>query len=157
MKLRIIQILSVAVLVLFILALVQEETPVDLTLSEVEEMLLEKTELEGMTASDSLRFKRAYGLNAEDYEWVLYYEPETTMDVSELLIVKILGSDQAATVSAAMESRISQQENNFDGYGTDQLAILEDAIVYSNDMYVCLLISADSRTLMEAVRDIVEE
>ncbi len=157
MKLRIFQAVSVIVLFLFILVLMQEKTPREMPLSEVERLILEKTELNGMTRSDALRFKRAYGLNAEDYLEILYYEPETTMDVNELLIVRVADSGQTETVRAAMESRIAQQQNNFDGYGTNQLEILEDALVYSNDMYVCLVIAGDSRTLMDVVRSIVEE
>lgn len=157
MKLRIMQAAAVLVLFLFIIVLMQEKTPVDLPLSEVESRLLQEKELESMTRSDALRFKRAYGLNAEDYEEILYYEPETNMDVEELLIVHVADSTQTETVEAAMEQRIAVQKKNFDGYGTDQLAILGKARIYSNGMYVCLVISEDSPALLDLIRASVEE
>lgn len=157
MKLRMMQLAAVAVLLLFIVVLMQEKTPVELPLSEVESRILEQTSLSGMIRSDDLRFKRAYGLNAEDYQEILYYEPETNMDVEELLIVRVADSAQTTGVEASMKKRIAVQQKNFDGYGTDQMDTLQNARIYSNDLYVCLVISKDSPALLDVIRSVVEE
>lgn len=157
MKLRMIQLAAVAVLLLFIVALMREKKPVDIPLFEVESRILNQASLSGMVKSDNLRFKRAYGLNAEDYQELLYYEPETNMDVAELLIVRVADSTQVSALETAMEKRIAVQQKNFDGYGTDQIDTLQDARIYSNDLYVCLVIAKDSPALLDIIRSVVEE
>lgn len=157
MKLRMMQLAAVAVLLLFIVALMREKKPVDIPLFEVESRILDQASLSGMVKSDNLRFKRAYGLNAEDYQELLYYEPETNMDVAELLIVRVADSTQVSALETAMEKRIAVQQKNFDGYGTDQIDTLQDARIYSNDLYVCLVIAKDSPALLDIIRSVVEE
>ncbi len=156
-KLRIGQLLAVVVLLLFIFMLMREATPVDIPLSEVEDALNEQGSLDNMLESDDMRFKRSYGLNAEDYEEILYYEPITNMDVEELLIVHVSDSSQISDVKGAMEDRIEVQRTNFDGYGVDQLEVIDNAVVYSNDMYVCLIISNDSASMLNLIKSMVEE
>ncbi len=156
-KLRIGQLLAVAVLLLFIFVLMREATPVDIPLSSVESALNEQGSLDNMLVSDDMRFKRSYGLNAEDYQEILYYEPTTNMDVEELLIVHVSDTSQVSDVEAAMEERIEVQRENFDGYGVDQLEVIDKALVYSNDMYVCLIISNDSSVILDLIKSMVEE
>ncbi len=76
--------------------------------------------------ADAQLVKRLYGLNPADYEGCLLYAPVSNMDAEELLLVKVSDLSQQEALTAAAEKRLQTQKNAFDGYGTNQFALLTD-------------------------------
>jgi len=153
MKLMMTKIIAAVLLLVFIAVLLWEKVPEDRNLAEVEKEILTEMRTEGMQKAGGIRFKRAYGLNVHDYGEVLYYAPETNMDVEELLIVRVKDSSQIETVQDAIEKRLEVQRKNFDGYGTDQTTKLENARLYTGGNYVCLVVSEQSAKWMSAIKE----
>ena len=96
-----------------------------------------------MQPADNIRIRRLYGINVNDYPEVLSYIPESSMDVDELLIVHVADESELANVKAAMESRLSSQKTSFDGYGTDQTQLLNEADIKTRGNYIWFAVGKD--------------
>ena len=97
--------------------------------------------LGSMKKSDDLTVKKVFGINAGDYEGVVYYKGEGIMDVNELLIVKLKSVSQASDVKKAAQNRLDEQIKNFTNYGTDQIDLLNQGVVVSRGNYVFYTVS----------------
>ncbi len=105
--------------------------------------------LGSMKKSDDLTVKKVFGINAGDYEGVVYYKGEG-MDVNELLIVKLKSVSQASDVKKAAQNRLDEQIKNFTNYGTDQIDLLNQGVVVSRGNYVFYTVSENSDKLKSA-------
>lgn len=155
-KRTMLRVAAVGLLALFIGLLLFQREPKDLPLADVEKEWLAAVDQTGCQRAAALRFRRAYGLNAEDFAEVLYYEPASNMDVTEYLVIKLADESQQAAALEAVEQRLAVQKKNFDGYGTDQTEILGKAQTFAAGRYVCLVVSAKSREAMDELKKILE-
>ena len=81
--------------------------------------------LSNMRQGDEQLLRRLYGLNAGDLKhWVLY-TAQDNMDVEELLLVEAAEEGQISQILDAIEKRVETQKNNFEGYGPEQLKLIE--------------------------------
>lgn len=151
------QISAIVILVLIIIAFLWQTEPADISLDIVEERLNLSTSGYEMEKAGAMRLKRAYGINAADYEEILYYIPSNTMSVEEFLMIKVQDESQLDTVQEALESRLASQKKAFDGYGTDQTALLENAVIYQTGAYICLFVSEDAAVWRDTVKNILKE
>lgn len=151
------QISAVLILVLIITVLLWQSEPADIPLDTIEEQLELNTSDYEMEKAGAMRLKRAYGINAADYEEVLYYIPSNTMSVDEFLIIRLSDESQLDSVQEAIENRLAAQKKAFDGYGTDQTALLENAVIYQTGTYICLFISEDATAWYKAVKKLLKE
>ena len=148
------ELIAVLALAAVMFLLLYKKEPKDVSLTAVDDMFIRSFSTEGMEPARDMRFKRSYGLNAADYEEVLYYVPDNTMSVNEFLIVKCFDSTDTADVVSACEERIAAQKRSFDGYGTNQTALLNQAELYVSGRYVCLFVSEHAAEWLSAVKKV---
>ena len=148
------ELIAVLALAAVMFLLLYKKEPKDVSLTAVDDMFIRSFSTEGMEPARDMRFKRSYGLNAADYEEVLYYVPDNTMSVNEFLIVKCFDSADTADVVSACEERIAAQKRSFDGYGTNQTALLNQAELYVSGRYVCLFVSEHAAEWLSAVKKV---
>ena len=129
----------------------------DVPLSQVDAAFSAEFSLEGMEKAGEMRFKRSFGLNAAEYEDVLYYTPDNTMSVNEFLVVRMKDESQLAEVRAGLEARLATQKKNFDGYGTDQTALLNNAKIWTAGPYAVFIVSRDADAQLTFVEDLLQE
>lgn len=101
----------------------------------------------------SRSLKRFFGLNTADYDDVVIYSPASSMDVSEMMMIKLSDKAQIESVEAAIESRIAAQTESFGGYAPEQCALLEDYIVRISDDIVFYAVADNSEELRNAFLD----
>lgn len=118
--------------------------------SDVEQAVSAAADLEPMTAGDNQMLRRLYGLDPESFEGVLLYVPSYTMSVEELLLVKLTDTAQQDAVREAMEARVASQIDVFSGYGPEQVAMLERAIIDVRGNYALLIVAEDPDTVRQA-------
>ena len=118
--------------------------------SGVQEAVLAAADTETMVESDNMMFKRLYGLDAGDYDAVMLFTPTTNMGAEELLLVKLRDLSQQETVVTAMETRIETQIGVFEGYGVEQTAMLEKAVLEVQGNYILLVVAADPSPVKQA-------
>jgi hypothetical protein len=151
------QVGAVLLLALMIVLLLWQKEPADISLDVVEKQMRFDTSSYAMEKAGTMRLKRAFGINGTDYDEVLYYTPSNTMSVEEFLMIKVENEDQLESIRNAMEDRLETQKKAFDGYGTDQLALLEDAVIYQTGQYICFLVSEDANQWRDTIKTILKE
>lgn len=88
-----------------------------------------QVELTNLRQGENRMVKRLYGLDPADYEGCLLYYPATNMDAEELLLIKLKDTAQQEAVRSAMQTRVENQKNAFEGYGVEQYDLLTNYCV----------------------------
>ena len=111
---------------------------------ELEERVETGLNLSGMQKGDEQLLRRLYGLNAGELKhWVLY-TAQDNMDVEELLLVEAAEEGQVSQIRQAIEKRVETQKNNFEGYGPEQLKLIEGYVLWESDPYLLFVISENA-------------
>lgn len=142
--------LFVAVLCVFLYFMLSANRESRAAFSDVQEAVISAADLTPMAEGDNQTFKRLYGLSASDYENVLLYYPTTNMGAEELLLIQLKDLSQQQAVKDAIESRLDTQKKSFDGYGVDQYAMLEKAVVEVQGNYILLVVANDPAPVRKA-------
>ncbi|MBQ8815571.1 MAG: DUF4358 domain-containing protein [Lachnospiraceae bacterium] len=137
------------------LLLYEKDPRPDVTQAEVVEMFESIAGDASVTPGGTLRIRRVFGLNAADYDLIVYYTPKETMDVCEFLLVR---ADESAigAVKSAMESRVASQLAAFDHYGEHQTELLNKAVIRQFGDYICLIVSETPDAWLAAVKALLE-
>ncbi len=110
----------------------------------------EAADMTYMQKADDQMIRRLYGLDPESYEGIALYYPTTNMQAQELLLVKLTDPAQQQAVTDAVEARLATQMASFDGYGIQQYAMLENALVEVRGNYLLLIVAEDPGAVAEA-------
>lgn len=128
-------VLAVLVVVFMVVVYLSGATP-STPLTEVEDALLQTSSIQDVAMSNSQQTARCLGLYPEDYKELYYWKSTDGMNVSEVAIAEAKDGDQAATIKAAFEQRLSDQKTAFNGYAPEQEAKLESAYLKVRGNYV---------------------
>lgn len=101
--------------------------------------------------------KRAFSLSSADYEEYFYLAPDNTMSVDEAVVILLKDESQKASVKEAFENRLKVQKKNFDGYGTNQTELLENAVIYTKGLYCVFLVGEKAEEEITFLRNCWEE
>ncbi len=127
----------------------------DVTEAEVKNMFESVAGDASVLPAGTLRIRRVFGLNAADYDLIVYYTPAETMDVCEFLLVRA-DEGQLAGVKSAMEARIASQLAAFEHYGESQTELLNRAQIRQFGNYLCLIVAENPESWLSAVRELLE-
>lgn len=147
---------SVLVLVLLVVMVSTQfaEKNSKASIETVSEKILSSIEVgDQMKESTNRMVKKMYGLNAGDYEDVLFYAPVSGMDAQEMLIIKLKNNAQKEQVVNAIESRLASQKNSFEGYGVSQTALLNEAVLDARGNYVFYIVHEQASDADHAFRN----
>ena len=104
----------------------------------------------GMKEGDAQLLRRLYGVNGGELaNWYLL-TAEDNMAVEELLLVECASSEQAGQVRLAAEKRAEPQKNNFEGYGPEQVQLLDNCVIQEEDPYVLFVVSERAQEVKTA-------
>jgi hypothetical protein len=146
------------IVVLFIWWVMPKTVRDDVDMEELSTSVLSALgEQEGCAQADAMGLRKYYGLDANDYEDVLLYLPSSNMDAAELLLVVMKDEDQAEAVLEAMNSRLEQQKKAFEGYGVEQMGILNQAVVCVEGRYGLLAVCENADGVKSAFDSVIEE
>ncbi|MCC3867766.1 DUF4358 domain-containing protein [Terrisporobacter mayombei] len=132
---------------------VNKEKSVD----QIETEMKQEVKFDKMKKGDSKSLKRFYKLNANDYDGVILYTPESTMDVSEVLIVKVKDKFQIESLEDSIDSRVNYQLQSFSGYGPEQCALVDNYELKSEGNFVFFAISENAQQIEEAFLDSIKQ
>lgn len=96
---------------------------------------------ENLVKQDSQALKRYYGLNSADYDGVLFYSSSSSMSAEEVLMIKVKSDDQLQGVRDAINTRIANRKNDFDGYAPKQVQLLDSAQLKVRGDYIFLAVA----------------
>ena len=148
------QVVSIFVLFFCVWLLTREKTYNEIDVNKVAQNLVELMPDTVVSESDMV-VKERFGLEANAFNELVYYEPNSNMDAAELLLVDMKDTSQKETVTDAIQKRIDYQKTCFEGYGVDQMELINQAktIVYGH--YVLFIVSKDSQPARDAFAEAV--
>lgn len=134
--------------------LYQKEPRTDVTAQEVHTMFTQVKGDAPVVEAGNLKIRRIFGLNAADYDLIVYYSPVDSMDVCEFLLIR---TDESTLpdLQKAMEDRLHSQLEAFTGYGEKQTETLNKAIVRQYGNYICLIVSEEPENWLMALEDLL--
>lgn len=142
------KIAAVVLLVALAALMLQMQTTRDVAVTEIETSM--SSLFSALEKGDANTLKRLYGLEGGAYDGWFLYTADSMMDVTEVLVVKVSDEAQLADVEAAVNERLSQQKTSFQGYGTNQTALLNHAAQVSRGDYYFFAVSEEIDAWEEA-------
>ena len=130
--LNIIEFLILAGLVVFIISVLSSGSSADVPVSQIRDHMLLQAGTEDMIPKDDAGTSSILGIIPSDY---MYYRTDEIMDVRELFIAKTGDADEMDSIESALMSHLDKQIDNFTGYGTNQLDLLEHAVYMKKGDY----------------------
>ena len=103
-----------------------------------------------MTRAENRMIKRFYGVNPKEYDGAVLYAPQDNMDVHELFIVKLKDVSQQETIERAIEERLDTQIKSFEGYGAEQVALLQKHVLEVKGNYVFYMVGENAQAARKA-------
>lgn len=150
--LNILKYCMVLALLVYIVLLVSMQGGTSTSISTMGKNIQKVIDMDGMKNSTTQDLKKFYGLNADDYKGVLLSIPDDVMGVDEMLLVRLNDVSQAGIVEKAAQERIETQKESFEGYGAEQMKLINAAVLESRGDYVLLVISKDADAVQRAFR-----
>lgn len=145
----------VIVLAVFLVFVYTGQNADDVPMEEIEKQLTEQTELAQMQKCGNRTLMQFYGLDYEQLESYIYYKSSKALSVEELLIVKTKDEAALSGVKEAAETRIQSQIKTYEGYGPEQVAMLNNAIVFTRGCYLFCCIAEDPEAYKEVFSDVI--
>lgn len=99
--------------------------------------------------------KRYYQIDESTVDGYLFYKAGSPMSVDEIFIVKALNKTQASALLESAESHLSAQKKIFEGYGTDQMALLNNAVVERKGNYVYYICGSNASELRSSFLSLI--
>ena len=131
---------------------VTSDTPFETVLSAV----TGSVDLSDVREGENQMVRRLYGVSPADYEECVLYYPSTNMGAEEILLVKLNPGQSADALVAAAGQRIKDQLNVFEGYGIEQVALLNDhARIEAPGNYFLFIVSAGADDAVAAFYEVL--
>lgn len=117
---------------------------------EVSAAVLSALSLDEMQQADAQMVRRLYGFTPSEMDGCTLYYPATNMGAQEVLVVKLADLSQQKTVSDAINARRQTQMASFEGYGIEQYALLERAVIEVQGNYLLFVVHPDAASARQA-------
>lgn len=149
MKQNIIKVIMVLFLIGYLVVVYQRDNVKDIVMDDVITEMEKDTTLTSLKKGDVNALKRYYSLGEADCDGFLLYCSESPMAVEELLIIKAKNESQTEGLEKAAQSRLTSQKKSFEGYGAEQSALLDEAIVDTKGKFVIYAAGKDAEKWKE--------
>lgn len=90
-----------------------------------------------------LELKKNYGIFEKEVEDYIYYSPLSSMDASEILVVKFSNSKLANKYKSSVENRIVKRVEMYRSYRPEEAEILDNSIIEIKGNYLIFVASKD--------------
>lgn len=99
--------------------------------------------------------RRFYQIDENDIDSYFFRKAASPMSVDEVLVVKANSSSEAGAYLEAAQAHLESQKNIFEGYGTDQMALLGEASVEKRGTYVWYFCGENAQELRQALLSMI--
>ena len=138
------------------LLLSSKEPRMDVTAQEVQNTVSSILGDAPIDYADDLRIRTQLGINPAEHDMVVYYSSATdAMCVYELLLIRTDKSSLEG-LNTTLEEHINTRLEAFRGYGESQTVLLEKAIIKQYGNYICLIVTDEPSTWLEAIKALLE-
>lgn len=109
--------------------------------SEIEKAVESALDKDNLKKADGQGLKRYYGLNSADYDGVMLYTSESSMSAEEVLLIKVKNEGQMKRVKEAVEKRLENRKNDFEGYAPKEVQLLQQSQLSVRGKFLFLAIA----------------
>ena len=99
--------------------------------------------------------RRFYQIDENDIDSYFFRKAASPMSVDEVLVVKANSYSEASAYLEAAQAHLESQKNIFEGYGTDQMALLGEASVEKRGAYVWYFCGENAQELRQALLSMI--
>ena len=99
--------------------------------------------------------RRFYQIDENDIDSYFFRKAASPMSVDKVLVVKANSSSEASAYLEAAQAHLESQKNIFEGYGTDQMALLGEASVEKRGAYVWYFCGENAQELRQALLSMI--
>ena len=99
--------------------------------------------------------RRFYQIDENDIDSYFFRKAASPMSVDEVLVGKANSSSEASAYLEAAQAHLESQKNIFEGYGTDQMALLGEASVEKRGAYVWYFCGENAQELRQALLSMI--
>lgn len=142
--------ITVAAIIVYVVLMMIFASGSTKAFSEVAKGVEASLDTKNLEKQDSQALKRYYGLNSADYDGVLFYSASSSMSAEEVLMIKVKNDDQIQGVRDAINTRIANRKNDFDGYAPKQVQLLDSAQLKVRGDYIFLAVAPKADEYLSA-------
>lgn len=143
-KYLLIKIALVLFLVIYLTMIYTADHAKNISMDEITVSMEKNSAITALLKRDRADLKHFYQISDNDTDGFFFYKAASPMSVDEILIVKAENKSQANAFLENMEAHLASQKNVFGGYGTDQMALLGNAITETRGNYAYYICGADA-------------
>ena len=154
-KSLIIKTAMVLFLSVYLILLYTSDSAKNVPMDEISAEMVADTSISVLKKRGRTDLRRYYQVDEASVDGYLFYKAESPMSVDEIFIVKALNKTQAATLLESAQSHLDAQKKIFEGYGTDQMALLNSAVVEKKGNYVYYICSSNASELRSSFLSLI--
>lgn len=122
---------------------------------QIAQVLEQDPNISSLNQEERSDLKHYYQTDERDLDGYFFYKAASPMAVEEICIMKAKTHSQTDSLLANARSHLASQKQVFEGYGTDQMALLNNAVVGKKGNYVYYMCGADARSWYSAFLDLI--
>ncbi len=154
-KSLIIKTAMVLFLSVYLILLYTSDSAKNVPMDEISAEMVADTSISVLKKRGRTDLRRYYQVDEASVDGYLFYKAESPMSVDEIFIVKALNKTQAATLLENAQSHLDAQKKIFEGYGTDQMALLNSAVVEKKGNYVYYICGSNASELRSSFLSLI--
>ena len=136
----------VILLVIYLTALYSSDNARNIPMDQIAQSMEKDQAIIALNKETRADLKRYYQTEERDIDGFFFYKASSPMAVEVICIMK--AKDRA-------QAHLSSQKNVFEGYGTDQMALLNNAAVGKKGNYVYYMCGADAHSWQHAFLSLI--
>ena len=151
----IIKSVMVIFLVVYLGCLYVSDYAADVSMDKISAALEQVSGVTDLSEPGVSGLRRFYQIDENDIDSYFFRKAASPMSVDEVLVVKANSSSEASAYLEAAQAHLESQKNIFEGYGTDQMALLGEASVEKRGAYVWYFCGENAQELRQALLSLI--
>ena len=151
----IIKSVMVIFLVVYLRRLYVSDYAADVSMDKISAALEQVSGVTDLSEPGVSGLRRFYQIDENDIDSYFFRKAASPMSVDEVLVVKANSSSEASAYLEAAQAHLESQKNIFEGYGTDQMALLGEASVEKRGAYVWYFCGENAQELRQALLSMI--
>ena len=137
-------------LMVFIVFVSTRDNYIDVSMEDIKSAVSEAADFSGMEEFGNSQLKKDFGINANDYEGVIYYGHQSVMDCEKVLIIKLSDSSQGKDLAKSVKEIRTADMDMFRSYAPDQYKLLDECVIEQKGNYFIYVVSDNARAVEKA-------
>lgn len=132
-------------LAVYLTVLYTSDSAKNVPMEQITQTLEQNSDITSLNKETRSDLKHYYQTDDRTIDGYFFYKAASPMAVEEICIMKASDNAQANILLESANSHLSSQKQVFEGYGTDQMALLNNAVVGKKGNYVYYMCGADAQ------------